>query len=83
MTIKDFIEQFELHNNFDGDTISLGYGNDWSGQKWVLLNNILNEYRVPDTTKSRTLGNCNTEYSFVVEMANERFNIVYRVDSGD
>ena len=31
MTIKDFIEQFELYNNFDGDTISLGYGNDWSG----------------------------------------------------
>lgn len=83
MTIKDLIEQFKLHNSFDGDTLYLGYRNGWDIKQWYELDNIFRYYRVPDTTKSRTLGNCETEYTFVVEMADERFNIVYRIDSGD
>lgn len=83
MTVKDLIEQFKLHNSFDGDTLYLGYRNGWDIKQWYELDNIFRYYKVPDTTKSRTLGNCETEYTFVVEMADERFNIVYRIDSGD
>lgn len=83
MSIKDLIEQFKLHNSFDGDTLYLGYRNSWEIKQWYELDNIFRYYRVPDTTKSRTVGNCETEYTFVVEMADERFNIVYRIDSGD
>ena len=60
MTIKDLIEQFKLHNSFDGDTLYLGYRNGWDTKQWYELDNIFRYYRVPDTTKSRTLGNCET-----------------------
>lgn len=66
-------------------TINLGYQNGWAYGSSDLseVYKALKTYMVPDSYKSETVGNCVTEYSFMIDDGAVCYLVVSRVDSGD
>jgi hypothetical protein len=79
--IKDIIENSGFIG-IKGNVIDLGYANGW-GIKTREIYDELIQYTVSDSHSSTNLGRCINEYGCAIEDDNERYVLVYRVDSGD
>jgi hypothetical protein len=79
--IKNIIENSGFIQ-IKGNVIDLGYANGW-GIKTREIYDKLIPYTVLGSYGSTNLGRCVNEYSRVIEDDNERYVLVYRVDSGD
>lgn len=64
-------------------TINLGYQNGWMFSDMPEAYQALKWYMVPGSYQSATVGNCVTEYSFIIDDGIDRYTVVSRVDSGD
>jgi hypothetical protein len=64
-------------------TINLGYQNGWMFSDMPETYKALKQYMIPDSYESKTVGNCVTEYSFMIDDGSDRYFVISRVDSGD
>ena len=79
--IKNIIENSGFIQ-IKGNVIDLGYANSW-GIKTREIYDELIQYTVLGSFSSTKLDRCVNEYSRAIEDDNERYVLVYRVDSSD
>ncbi len=64
------------------NVINLGTANGWREEDNKFYE-TLNDLKIPNTNKTKNLGNCYNEYSFDVNIEDITYKVVHRVDSGD
>jgi hypothetical protein len=81
--IRELVESTGLTVR-EGNIINLGYANGWYySEKITKLYSTLTQHKVEGSNTSKTVGRCETEYTFKVQDGSEIYTVVSRVDSGD
>jgi hypothetical protein len=82
MKISEIITNGKL--NVKDNVINLGYENGWYySEKMVEAYNNLEQLKIEGSNTSRTIGRCETEYTFQVTDGDETYTVISKVDSGD